>query len=410
MTRIEYMSKLTEKLSAFDDDFAKEIIDDYNKHFDEAKADGRSEQSVCDELGDIDTFVNDIPSYLRKSSEGKPFADFAKDYSEKNDEEKSSKTDEFNFDWDKAADKAQEFFGDFGKLFAEITNDLGKVVADGAKQAKKCYDEFVVEQEKQNEASDMPTVIFNKSGIDRFKLETIDSGIEITQGDTDEIKVELSRPLTKKEAMMYDVVVKEADGEVKISIILNPAKFGFNLFAKNEPLTFYVTLPNKMDKVKLNTTGGAVKLNTPVRTKKLKIATVSGAVSLGECVDANSINVTTVSGAVTGNTYCSKFNAETVSGAVEVTFAKECSAYVKTISGSITTKLLKDMGAKVTSSALGGSLKVITNKEIIWDNKDNEVFLGLSMGERTAKFGDGGLELKTESVSGNVKVLDIELM
>ena len=44
MTRAEYMEELAQALKAYDEDFALDIIGDYRRHFDEAAADGRSEE------------------------------------------------------------------------------------------------------------------------------------------------------------------------------------------------------------------------------------------------------------------------------------------------------------------------------------------------------------------------------
>lgn len=60
MTRAEYMEGLAKALKDYDEDFALDIIGDYRRHFDEAAADGRSEESVCEELGSVEDFINGI--------------------------------------------------------------------------------------------------------------------------------------------------------------------------------------------------------------------------------------------------------------------------------------------------------------------------------------------------------------
>lgn len=67
MTRAEYMEKLAQALKAYDEDFALDIIGDYRRHFDEAAADGRSEESVCEELGSVEDFIRDIPEELKRT-------------------------------------------------------------------------------------------------------------------------------------------------------------------------------------------------------------------------------------------------------------------------------------------------------------------------------------------------------
>ena len=69
MTRAEYMEGLAKALKDYDEDFALDIIGDYRRHFDEAAADGRSEESVCEELGSVEDFIRDIPEEFKRSSE-----------------------------------------------------------------------------------------------------------------------------------------------------------------------------------------------------------------------------------------------------------------------------------------------------------------------------------------------------
>lgn len=67
MTRAEYMEELAQALKAYDEDFALDIIGDYRRHFDEAAADGRSEESVCEELGSVEDFIRDIPEEFKRT-------------------------------------------------------------------------------------------------------------------------------------------------------------------------------------------------------------------------------------------------------------------------------------------------------------------------------------------------------
>ena len=74
MTRAEYMEGLAKALKDYDEDFALDIIGDYRRHFDEAAADGRSEESVGEELGSVEDFIRDIPEEFKRdnSNSAKP--------------------------------------------------------------------------------------------------------------------------------------------------------------------------------------------------------------------------------------------------------------------------------------------------------------------------------------------------
>ena len=109
MTRAEYMEELAQALKAYDEDFALDIIGDYRRHFDEAAADGRSEESVCEELGSVEDFIRDIPEEFKKNS----------------DEKASGRTD--------SSSETSDYKDDFGKL----AGDLGKLVNEAGKMAGK---------------------------------------------------------------------------------------------------------------------------------------------------------------------------------------------------------------------------------------------------------------------------------
>ena len=46
MTRTEYLEKLREQLHCFSSDMQEEILEDYNRHFDEGLANGKSEDEI----------------------------------------------------------------------------------------------------------------------------------------------------------------------------------------------------------------------------------------------------------------------------------------------------------------------------------------------------------------------------
>ena len=64
MTREEYMKQLEESLQGYSREFAEEILDNYREHFETGLRDGRTEEEICEELGEIETLLQDIQEMM----------------------------------------------------------------------------------------------------------------------------------------------------------------------------------------------------------------------------------------------------------------------------------------------------------------------------------------------------------
>lgn len=68
MTRAEYMKQLQEHLRNFAADTQQEILEDYNRHFEEGLANGKSEEQIIADLGSIDDMINELPQDQKEES------------------------------------------------------------------------------------------------------------------------------------------------------------------------------------------------------------------------------------------------------------------------------------------------------------------------------------------------------
>lgn len=462
MTRAEYMEKLAQGLKDYDEDFALDIIGDYRRHFDEAAADGRSEESVCEELGSVEDFLRDIPEEFKKKSEA---------------EENFESTTESDSDFDKLA-------SDFGKLISEAGKAAGKagkaagkaaikaaksadsaisklseVIADklneavnkqdedsdedyeeefnddfsGDEQNDGTFEQSNAEDDTANQYEDEdygmnPLIVCSYTGITGLKLSVVEPNVEINQADTQAVTITMSRPLTKKEKMSMSPVVTVEDGVLKFKQENKNRAFSFINTSSKEPLIYYVTVPAEFDKInvstvsgeinvqsditvsrcKLSTVSGSVNAEYAIHADKLKINAVSGSIKVGAQTDAKEQEFSSVSGSVKAVAGGGNFSADTVSGSVKLSIAEPCSGKVSTVSGSIVIKLLSDIGIDIKSSGMSGSMKLMTDKHVDWNNGEdnNHVRFGFSKADRHATFGDGMARITTNSVSGSVKVYD----
>lgn len=60
MTKQEYMDSLRRHLEAFNQDMLEEIMSDYEEHFREGMENGKTEEEVIEELGDIEDLVQEL--------------------------------------------------------------------------------------------------------------------------------------------------------------------------------------------------------------------------------------------------------------------------------------------------------------------------------------------------------------
>lgn len=61
MTKTEYMEALQNKLESFNRELQQEIMEDYERHFAEGTAAGKTEEEIVAELGSIEDMIRDLP-------------------------------------------------------------------------------------------------------------------------------------------------------------------------------------------------------------------------------------------------------------------------------------------------------------------------------------------------------------
>ena len=64
MTKLEYMQYVREKLQGYDREFVEEILENYEEHFEAGLKNGRSEEEICEELGNIESLLGDIQDVM----------------------------------------------------------------------------------------------------------------------------------------------------------------------------------------------------------------------------------------------------------------------------------------------------------------------------------------------------------
>ncbi|MCR5322228.1 MAG: DUF4097 family beta strand repeat-containing protein [Lachnospiraceae bacterium] len=147
MSRQEYMNKLIDALSAFDEDIREEIINDYEDHFVNGLKSGKSEEEIAKELGSIDELVSDLNALSGKNdAEDTAETTGSEDASEEGAEAGAdAKKSTFSED---ASEKINEVIQSFATLIGEFAAGINKgskkvtsTVGEGVKKASSTVGE-----------------------------------------------------------------------------------------------------------------------------------------------------------------------------------------------------------------------------------------------------------------------------
>ena len=144
MTKVEYMAQLRSGLCGFDKEIRDEIISDYEEHFDEGIALGKSEDEICKELGSVEELINELKEIGNKKK--------AFDFS--------------SIDFDKYAEKFAKTLGSIGaavyrgagtvadKADGVVQEATAKMVAKGFEESMEAHKAGTAEKPAENEGNE----------------------------------------------------------------------------------------------------------------------------------------------------------------------------------------------------------------------------------------------------------------
>ena len=151
MTKVEYMAQLRSGLCGFDKEVRDEIISDYEEHFDEGIALGKSEDEICKELGSVEELVEELKEIGNKKK--------AFDFS--------------SIDFDKYTERFAKTLGSIG---AAVYRGAGTVAdkADGVVQEATAFAKMVAKGFEESMAA-------HKTGGDKPEEDKPGDGADGTQ-------------------------------------------------------------------------------------------------------------------------------------------------------------------------------------------------------------------------------------
>lgn len=305
MTREEYLGKLREQLEKFGNELQQEIMEDYNQHFVEGQAEGRSDEEIIQELGNIEDMIRELR------------------YTE------------------------AEVQPDGGSAASAQGGGEAGNAGQGAAQGGAAEDQGV--------AADQPAVSNDQAcggGYKGVVLKTGVADIVLVQSEDSAVHVEYRNDGSAEDKMKYEFYQYEKDGifyagvrrnknyndGTQRSFSIGPTTItfhnNFNVGSRNRDIVLIARVPEKMPEVKVETSSGDIEISK-LTLAKARVITGSGDVQIAGVV-MEKLEVTTASGDITANGAVVETQSfTTASGDVDMLNVKSCKTNITTASGDL---------------------------------------------------------------------------
>lgn len=139
MNKQQYMDELVRKLDVFGDEIKEEIVSDYEEHFRMGLANGKTEEQICAELGNIDELVDELNKLTGRQPEKKASEENGTANQGGNTTDKAMDEDEVKKAFN---DASEQFAKGLGEAMTSMAGFLGNMAATIAKNSGKFASEF----------------------------------------------------------------------------------------------------------------------------------------------------------------------------------------------------------------------------------------------------------------------------
>ncbi|MBE5962923.1 MAG: DUF1700 domain-containing protein [Lachnospiraceae bacterium] len=323
MKKEEYMSMLQQELTNEDAELRDEILNDYEEHFDAGIKSGKSEEEICEELGSISEFMDELRQMKQSSSyensksskEEKAKADQNKENKEgwnsSNEQNRGHRygghayynsqngSKSYSFDFD---DESFKRLGDrLNQLGEKISRRVNDIVSD---MTDSIHHEYYGKNASPNDQAEYRTYTAYDStevesvhsqsnsetdGKERFhKIRIIGKFADvIVEKDTsDSLHVSARNYGSPKQQMLYRLVQRK-EGDTLVFELENESSNNTFFFwkASSPCMKIFVSLPSFIEELSIENGSGDVELHS-IRTAKVVINAGSGDVMESGCEGA----------------------------------------------------------------------------------------------------------------------------
>jgi len=419
MNKQEYMYNLFEALRPFDEDVRNEIISDYEEHFADGLASGKTEEQIVEELGPIDELISELKDLKGKNKKNFDFDSM--DISKAADnlvKGIAGLVGSFAGTVTKGAEKMGESFSggvdEFADSFAKgVTNAAEKVYNKGSEFAKDISDSYKATRNSDSDTMDATTDEANggSDNATEIVVEGDCANIYVTASRDNMARINYANHGTANQQLAYAFECYQK-GNVLYGIAKRKS-FGITNFFKtltSPRIDLTVEVPRDFKAVTFKTASGEIKI-TGVSAGKAVVGGVSGGIEINSC-GFETLKVNNISGHVTVDGVNSEeVVAETISGGINVATAAD---FVRAVTTSGRINLLTRNASKLDAATVSGSIDmkldgcsgISANVSSVSGRIDLACGESVVRGTKSGKFtlGNGSTTVKASTVSGSISV------
>lgn len=357
MTKQEYMQQLSRALEGYEQGFVQEILESYEEHFEAGLKNGRSEEEICRELGDIEELLREMGDEMEcKKEEAHSVEPFTAIEPQQAQYSGISKVQlnlrEMDAEISRSCDGELHVYLQSGEelsqyLEEQVEGDTYMVnekkpmkkqpsldLASLLRMMRNPTPKLMVELPERIEflhgkttSGDLKLDKLNSRAVE---LETTSGDIQITQMVAEESVIKASSgDIQLEQVNVSEMVLQNSSGDISW-------QDGQVQQAQLRTVSGDIELTHlNGQKVELTSVSGDIELDG-VRGEKWKAETSSGDVELSRS-EVEQLEVLSSSGGVEGDYYAQNSRIKTSSGDIDVRLNrkdKELQAKVRTVSGS----------------------------------------------------------------------------
>lgn len=391
MTKQEYLQKLTEKLSIFEEDLAKEIISDYEEHFREGLENGRSEEEISRELGDIDEIIEELRQIYEPQ-----------------------KKNDAHFQ-----ETVNEVVNDAINLASNVADTIVKGIKTGIDYGKRNWYERAKEDIVDAECTGEKIYNCHKTVIDAGCAHVI---VEAT--DQEEFQVEYVNLGSLKDKILYHFKGEQKGDVFYGRMIREQGNSSLFQMLKVPEIRIRVKVPADFESVDIVTTSGSITIDK-IQVKELKLTAASGDLVVNES-SGERVTMETASGDLTvSNTKGSVLKIKSKSGDINLggvdfvdvsckgrsgdfsgTENQMPGCTIELTSGDIELENSKSDAAAISTKSGGIYMSETKTKELIMSTDSGDICMKGAESEKLDVSSESG-DIKIESNTADYKLHNV---